>query len=101
MVKRLQEIGFNPDMFSSKIHDLRVLKRLSKNTINEVKHLVASHFISAKFRKPGLKNEALAGHMDTIAEALAGHRLPYAYAIWKNPRFKKYPKPMTPIYLKQ
>lgn len=90
MVKRLQEIGFNPDMFSSKIHDLRVLKRLSKNTINEVKHLVASHFISAKFRKPGLKNEAL-----------AGHRLPYAYAIWKNPRFKKYPKPMTPIYLKQ
>ena len=100
-VKRLQEIGFSPDMFSSKIHNLRVLKHLSKNTINEVKHLVASHFISAKFRKPGLKEKVLGGDLGAISSVLAGHRLPYAYAIWKNPRFKKYPKPMTPIYLKQ
>lgn len=31
---------------------------------------------------------------DKGADALANHRLPYAYLIWKNPcqKFKKYPE---------
>lgn len=50
------------------------------------------NLLVAKFRKPSLKEKVLEGDLDAISSALAGHRLPYAYAIWKNPKFKNKPE---------
>lgn len=38
----------------------------------------------------------LKGDLESIAKALTGKRLPYAYLIWKNARFKSKPDPRIP-----
>jgi hypothetical protein len=45
-------------------------------------------------RRKGFVDAIKHGNKDAIATALANHRLPYAYAIWKNPKFRNLPDPI-------
>lgn len=87
MLQRLVAMGFDLELLSSKSYNLRVLKRLSKNELREVRRIVSMHLIAEKFRKPTMKKHLLDGNLETIAKALTGRRLPYMYLIWKNPNF--------------
>ncbi len=80
---------------STRSYNLKVLGRLSKNELKEVQRIVSMHFIAEKFRKPIMKKYVLDGELESIARALAGKRLSYVYLIWKNPKFKKSPDPMS------
>lgn len=92
-LQRLAALGFDPELLSSKSYNMKVLKRLSKNDLKEVKLIVSTHFIAEKFRKPSVKKSVLDGDLESIARALTGRRLPYVYLVWKNPRFHDKPEP--------
>ncbi len=94
-LQRLAGLGFDLELLGSQNYNLKVLKRLSKKELNEIQQIVLQHFIAEKFRKPVMKKDLLHGNLESIAKALTGRRLPYVYLIWKNPKFKKSPDPMS------
>ncbi len=86
-LQRLSALGFDLDLLSSKSYNLKVLKRISKKDIQEIRRMVSAYFIAEKFRKPTMKKLVLNGELESIAKALTGRRLPYVYLIWKNTKF--------------
>ena len=67
-----------------------VLRDLPRRKVERVRDIALKHFVADKFRKPVLKEALLQGD-ESIAKALTGRRLPYAYLIWKNPKFRDKP----------
>ncbi len=81
---RLASLGFDLDMLASRKHNLRVLERLSRNEIGEVRKIVVRYFAAKKFRSLDAMKSTLHGDRDSLAKALTKRRLPYVYLVWKN-----------------
>ncbi len=92
-LQRLSALGFDLELLSSKSYNLNVLKRLSKNSLEEVRRIASNHFIAEKFRKPSMEKDLVDGDLGSIAKALTGRRLPYVCLIWKSPKFRNKPQP--------
>jgi len=93
-LEMLRSFGFDLELLSSKNHNIRILRSLPKGKVEQVRDIALKHFVADKFRKPVLKEALLQYDLESIAKALTGKRLPYAYLIWKNPRFKNKPDPI-------
>ena len=74
------------------------MRKLSKDKVYQVREIALRHFVADKFRNPVLNNTLLQGDLESIAKALTGERLPYAYLIWKNPKFKNKSNPTIPTF---
>jgi hypothetical protein len=94
----MQELGFDLDLLRSRNYCMSQLTKLTKQQQEVVRKLVYDHFY-IRWKKSSLRKRVHDGELDATADALASHRLPYAYLIWKNQRkkFKKYPEPKMPI----
>ena len=98
-LKKLRELGFDLDLLRSKNYCMsQLLIKLTKQQQEVVRKLVYDHF-SIRWKKSSLRKRVYDGDLGATADALANHRLPYAYLIWKNPcqKFKKYPEPLLPV----
>lgn len=94
-LRRIQGMGFDLDLLRSKKYDIERIDKLPRRKFAELKLLVLRYFLGVMYRKrKTLVNAIMRGDKQAIATALANHRLPYAYAIWKNPRFKNLPDPI-------
>jgi hypothetical protein len=91
----LQELGFDLDLLRSRNYCMSQLIKLTNQQQELVRKLVYDHF-SIRWKRSSLRKRVYDNDLDAIADALASHRLPYAYLIWRNPhkKFKKYPEPM-------
>jgi hypothetical protein len=85
-------------LLSSKNHNLAILRSLPRMKVELVRNIALEHFLADKFRKPVLKETLLQGDLESIAKALTGKRLPYAYLIWKNKKFRSEPEPKLSNY---
>ncbi len=87
------KMGFDVELLASRGSNLKVLKKLDRAKIEEVKRIIMREFIAEKFRHPSLESKISEGNLEAMAEALQGVRLNATYLLWKNPRFKDYPDP--------
>lgn len=90
---RLGKSGFDVELLASRHSNLKVLRKLDRAKIEEVKGIVMREFIAEKFKNPSLEPEIMKGDLDSMARALQGVRLNAVYLVWKNHRYTKYPDP--------
>jgi hypothetical protein len=69
-----------------KNYNIRISRNLSRRKAEQIVEISLKHFVADKFRKPILKEALLQGDLESIAKALTGKRLPYAYMIWEEPK---------------
>lgn len=93
-LERLESLGFDLDLLSSKKHNLMVIKRLKEDRIEELKRIIHKNFMAKKFRGSALLKLIEQNDKEAMAEALKRHRLNPTYLISKNPVFKEYPNPI-------
>ncbi|MCP8322399.1 MAG: hypothetical protein H3Z52_15895, partial [archaeon] len=93
-LEKLESLGFNLDLLSSKRHNLMVIKKLKEDQVEELKRIIHKDFMAKKFRGNSLLKLIDQGNKDSMAEALKRHRLNPIYLIYKNPKFKDYPNPL-------
>jgi predicted GNAT family acetyltransferase len=88
-LERLASLGFDLEMLGSKSYNLKIVKKLPADNLEEAKRIASTYFIAEKFRKPTKKG--FLDELESIAMILTARRLPYVYLIWKNanPRFAK------------
>lgn len=94
VLEKLQKMGFDIQLLSSKKHNLNVINELSEDEINELKRIIIKDFLTSRFRGKSLIPLVINNDKDAMAEALRRHRLNPLYLIWKNPKFKNYPNPI-------
>jgi len=94
-LEKLESLGFNLDLLSSKKHNLMIINRLKEDQIEELKNIIHKNFMAKKFRGNALLKSIEQDDKDAMAEALKRHRLNPTYLIWKNPVFKEYPDPLS------
>ncbi|MEM2211556.1 MAG: hypothetical protein QXK35_07140 [Nitrososphaerales archaeon] len=94
ILEKLQKMGFDIQLLSSKKHNLDVINKLSEDGINELKRIIIKNFLTPRFRGKSLIPLVMNNDKDAMAEALRRHRLNPLYLIWKNPKFKDYPNPI-------
>ncbi len=92
-LERLENLGFNLDLLSSKKHSLMIINQLREDQIEELKRIIHKNFMAKKFRGNSLLKSIEQDDKDAMAEALKRHRLNPVYLLWKNPAFKEYPEP--------
>ncbi|MEM2760473.1 MAG: ATP-binding cassette domain-containing protein [Nitrososphaerales archaeon] len=92
---RIQEMGFDLDLLRSRRYNLEHISKISRKEFAELKVLSLRYFLGLMHRRKGELVKAIKrGSKDAVALALANHRLPYSYAIWKNPKFRHMPDPV-------
>ncbi|MCP8314996.1 MAG: hypothetical protein H3Z53_11610, partial [archaeon] len=94
-LEKLESLGFNLDLLSSKRHNLMVINRLKEDQMEELKRIIHKNFMAKKFRGNALLKSIEQNDKDAMAEALKRHRLNPTYLIYKNPKFKDYPDPLS------
>jgi len=92
---KIRKMGFDLDLLRSKTYDIEHIDKLSPKQLDELKQIIIRYFLGIiNRRRKGFVGAIRHGSKDAIAAALANHKLPYAYAIWKNPRFRNLPDPI-------
>jgi len=69
-------MGFSTELLSSKIHNLRVINKLTEEQIEELKGIIFGHIFQTKFRSDEeLEAKVGNGDREAMAKALTKHRV--------------------------